>query len=135
MEKSKLGISVCLLGAFMFLTGYLGVTVMVLVAGYILLKEENMSLKKAAVGTIVMYLMFVALSLCIGVLDNVFDVFNFGGWMYGTGVYTVFNDFLSLLNSIVYLAEKVVFGLFALFALLGKEIKIPFVDKFVEKHL
>ena len=134
MEKSKLGISVCLLSALTFLTGYLGLTVMVLVVGYILLREENMSLKKNAVGTVALYLAFAALSICIGLLDNVFDLFNFGGWMYGTVAYTITNGFISTLNTIVSIAEKVIFGLLALFALLGKEVKIPVIDKFVEKH-
>ena len=134
MEKSKLGISVCLLSAFTFLTGYLGITVMVLVAGYILIREENVSLKKNAVGTVVLYLAFAALSLCIGLLDNVVDLFNFGNWMYGMGMYRLTTGFISTLNTLVYIAEKVVFGLLALFALLGKDVKIPVIDKFIEKH-
>lgn len=134
MEKSKLGISICLLSAFTFLTGYLGITAMVLVVGYILMREENMTLRKSAVGTVVWYLAFAALSICVGLLDNVFDLFNFGGWMYDSGMYTVTKGFISMLNTLVYIAEKVVFGLLALFALLGKEVKIPLVDKFVEKH-
>lgn len=134
MEKSKLGISVGLLSALTFLTGYLGITAMVLVVGYILIREENMTLKKNAVGTVVLYLAFLAISLCIGILDNVVDVFNFGGWMYGMLMYNITNGFISTLNCIVSIAEKVVFGLLAVFALLGKEVKIPLIDKFVEKH-
>lgn len=135
MEKSKLGISVCLLGAFTFLTGYLGVVPMIIVAGYILLKEDSKSLKKIAVGTIALSLALTALGLCIGVLDNIFSMFNLGGWMYGTVMYKITNGFITVLHTIVYLAEKIVFGLLALFALLGKEVKIPLIDKFVEKHL
>ncbi len=134
MEKSKLGISVVLLSALTFLSGYFGITVLVLVTGYVLIREENVSLKKNAVGTIVLYLAFSALSLCIGLLDNVFDLFNFGNWMYGMGMYKITTGFISSLNTLVYIAEKVVFGLLALFALMGKEVKIPLVDKFVEKH-
>lgn len=134
MEKSKLGISVVLLSALTFLSGYFGITVLVLVTGYVLIREENVSLKKNAVGTIVLYLAFSALSLCIGLLDNVFDLFNFGNWMSGMGMYKITTGFISTLNTLVYIAEKVVFGLLALFALMGKEVKIPLVDKFVEKH-
>lgn len=134
MEKSKLGISVCLLSALTFLTGYLGITVLVLVAGYVLIREDNMTLKKTAVSTIVLYLAFIALSLCIGALSSFIDILNFRGWMYGNTVYSVITSILSTLSQIVSLAQKVVFGLLALFALLGKEVKIPVVDKFVEKH-
>lgn len=136
MEKSKLGISVSLLGALTFLSGYFGITVLVLVAGYILLREENASLKKNAVGTIVLYLAFAALGLCISLLDGVFNLFNFGGWMYEYAYtfYDIWNSFISCLNTLVNIAEKVIFGLLALFALLGKEVKIPVIDKFLEKH-
>ena len=136
MEKSKLGISIALFAALMFLTGYLNVIVMVLLAGYILLREENTYLKKTAVGTVVLFLAFAALSLCIGLLSNVFSFFNFGNWMYEYvySAYKVTNSFFSSLNTLVDIAEKIVFGLLALFALLGKEVKIPVIDKFLEKH-
>ncbi len=135
MEKSKLGLSIALLSAVMFLTGYLGLTGMVLVGGYILLKEENVTLKKTAVGTIILYLFFTLISLCIGVLDNVLDVFNFGNWMYRFGMYTLTNNVFSFLNNIVSLAEKIVFGLFAMLAFFNVQVKIPLVDKLVDKHL
>ncbi len=134
MEKSKLGISIGLLSAITFLSGYAGITAMVLVVGYILLREENMTLKKNAVSTVVLYLVFLVLSMCIGALDNVLSFLDFGNWMYKIGFSIYSNALISKLNVIVYLAEKVVFGLLALFALSGKEVKLPFVDKFVEKH-
>ena len=134
MEKTKLGISVALFSALTFLCGYFGITVLALVAGYILLREENKSLKKVAVSTIVLYLAFAALTICVGLLSNFFSLVNFGGWMYGTTMYTVTNGFTSTLGTLVDIAEKVVYGLLALFAVLGKEVKIPVIDKFVEKH-
>lgn len=134
MEKSKLGLSIGLLSALMFLTGYANITAMLLVAGYILIREESRVLKKHAVGTIVLYLAFMVLNICIGLLENLFAMSNVGGWMYDTVLYVVTNGFFSTLNYIVAIAEKVVFGLLAVFALGGKEIKIPLIDKFVEKH-
>lgn len=134
MEKSKLGISLALFSALTFLSGYFGITVLVLVAGYTLIREENSYLKKTAVGTLVLYLAFAALMLCINLLGNVIDLFNFGNWMYEVGVASITNGFLSTLRNLVYIAEKVIYGLLALFALLGKEVKIPLINKFVEKH-
>ena len=134
MEKSKLGISIGLFSAFMFLSGYLGLTVLVLLAGYILIREESAVLKKNAVSTVVLYLAFAALSLCVGLLSNFVSLANFGNWMYGFGFYSVTSNFISTLNTLISIAEKVVFGLFALFALSGKEVKVPVISKFVEKH-
>lgn len=135
MEKSKLGISVCLLGMIVFLTGYLGITALALVAGYILLREENETLRRYAVYSIVMYIVFALISLCLGALGTVIDIINFRDWMYGSGFYSVLNSILSTISSIVSLAEKAAFGLFALCALFGKPVKFGAVDKVIEKHM
>lgn len=138
MEKTKLGISVCLMGALVFLTGYVGLTALVLVGGYILLKEESRTLKKYVVYTLVLYLMFLAASMVIAFVGNVFDILNFRSWMYSVDVintiYSIIRELLSTLSSILSIAEKLVFGLFAVCALTGKEIKIAALDKLVEKH-
>jgi len=134
MEKTKLGLSVCLMGALVFLSGYAGLTVIALVAGYVLLKEENEKLRKFAAYTIALYVGFMLVSLCISALDNVIDVINVDNWMYGGGFYDVFNVIISTLNYIVSLAQKVVFGLLAVGAFLDKDIKIAPLDKFMEKH-
>lgn len=134
MEKTKLGISVCLMSALVFLSGYAGLTVIALIAGYVLLKEEDAKLKKYAAYTIALYVGFTLLGMCISALDNVVDIFNFNNWMYGSGFYDIFGAIISFLTYIVSLAEKVLFGLFAVFAFLGKEIKVAFLDKFLEKH-
>lgn len=134
MEKTKLGISVCLLGMLVFLTGYAGITAVLLVAGYILLREENATVRKYAVYTIVFYLAFLLISICIGLLDNLIGIINFRSWMYGSTFYSVFISIISTLNGIVEIARKLVFGLFALCALFGRTIKIGALDKFIEKH-
>lgn len=135
MEKSKLGISVCLLGMIVFLTGYLGITALALVAGYILLKEENETLRKYAVYSIVIYIAFMLVSLCLGALGTVLDIINFRSWMYDSTIYSVIRSILSTIGSIVSLAEKAVFGLLALCALLGKPVKFGTLDKLIEKHM
>ena len=139
MEKTKLGISVGLMGALMFLSGYLGITALVLVGGYILLKEDSHTLKKYAVYTLVLYLAFLAATMVIGLANGVLNVVNFKNWIYsaphliGT-LYSVLLAILSTLSSIIALVEKIVFGLFAVCALLGKEIKFSALDKIVDKH-
>lgn len=138
MDKTKLGISVCLMGALVYLCGYLGITALILVGGYILLKEESEKLKKCVAYAVVLYLAFLAVSIVLGLIGNVFDILNFNGWMYSVDVistiYSIIRAILSTLNTIVTVAEKVAFALLAVGALAGKEIKIAFLDKFVEKH-
>ena len=138
MDKTKLGISVCLMGALVYLCGYLGITALILVGGYILLKEESEKLKKCVAYAVVLYLVFLAASIVIGLIGNVFDILNFNGWMYSVDVistiHSIIRAILSTLNTIVTVAEKVAFGLLAVGTLFGKDIKIAFLDKFVEKH-
>ena len=74
MEKTKLGISVCLMGALVFLSGYLGITALVLVGGYVLLKEESEKLKKCVAYALVLYLAFLVASVVVGFVGNVFDI-------------------------------------------------------------
>lgn len=138
MEKTKLGISVCLMGALVFLAGYAGFTVMALVAGYVLLREENAKLRKYAAYAITFFIGFILVNLCIDAVSNVFSIINIRGWMYSVDVistiYSVINTILSTLSMIVSLAEKLLFGLFAVCAFMNKDVKLAPLDKFLEKH-
>lgn len=139
MEKTKLGISVGLLGALVFVSGYTSLTVLALVGGYVLLKEENSTLKKYVVYAAALLIAFLAASMCISAIETVFDFLNFNSWMTSVdGLSTVYRVIMALfetLTDILYIAEILVFGFLALMALAGKEIKIAFLDKIVEKHM
>lgn len=139
MEKTKLGISVGLLGALVFVSGYTSLTVLALVGGYVLLKEENSTLKKYVVYAAALLIAFLAASMCISAIETVFDFLNFNSWMTSVdGLSTVYRIIMALfetLTDILYIAEILVFGFLALMALVGKEIKIAFLDKLVEKHM
>ena len=139
MEKTKLGISVGLLGALVFVSGYTSLTVLALVGGYVLLKEENSTSKKYVVYAAALLIAFLAASMCISAIETVFDFLNFNSWMTSVdGLSTVYRVIMALfetLTDILYIAEILVFGFLALMALVGKEIKIAFLDKLVEKHM
>lgn len=139
MEKTKLGISVSLLGALVFLSGYFGIAALVLVGGYVLLKEESEKLKNCAKYSLVLFLTFLAASILLELATGAFNVLNFNGWMYSVDVFDVIADILlailSSLSSILYIVKIVVFGIFTVGTLMGKEMKIAFIDKFVDKFL
>lgn len=138
MEKTKLGISVALMGALVFLSGYFGITVLVLVGGYIFLKEESRTLKKYVVYTLVFYLVFFAVTTLLGLVSNVLNVVNVNSWIYSVHVlstiYSFVRNCIAMLNSVISIVETLVFGLLAVGALLRKEIKLAVLDKFVDKH-
>lgn len=135
MQKTKLGISAALLGAAIYFCGlFSGYLLVFLLAGYCLLMEENVWLKKAAVKAVAVMLIFSLLSAVIGLIPDVIGVissiFNIFGGSFSIGflsnlVYAV-NRILDLLQTLLLL------GL-GLKALNQGTLPVPFVDKLVNK--
>ena len=100
MEKTKLGVSVGIFGAFLYVAalfgGYIAIT---LLAGYVLLMESNEWLKKTAVKAVATLACFSFLSLVIGLIPDAVEVV--------TGVFNVFFNFFgkgiypSVINTIL----------------------------------
>lgn len=137
MQKTKLGVSVAVMGAAMYFFGYFsGYTAMVLFAGYVLLMEENEWLKKTAVKAIATMVVFSLLSVLIGLIPNIFDFIRdicdlFGGYVSFSVIFKIQN----LLNSALRLVEAIVFLLLGLKALRQGTIKVPVVDSLVNKSM
>ena len=72
MQKTKIGISVGVMGAVMYFASLFGGYIpMLLLAGYIFLKEENIWLRKAAFKAVALMLVF---SACGAVISSVNDI-------------------------------------------------------------
>ena len=83
MQKTKLGISVGLMGALAYFGSLFGgYIVALLIFGYILLVEENPWLRKTAVKTLVLLVTFSIISYTIGLIPD-----------FITFIYTIFNVF------------------------------------------
>lgn len=137
MQKTKLGVSVAVVGAAMYFFGYFsGYTAMLLLAGYVLLMEENEWLKKTAVKAVATTVVFSLLSVLIGLIPNVFDLIQdvcdlFGGYVSFSVIFKIQN----LLNAILRLVEAIVFLLLGLKALRQGTVKVPVVDNLVRKSM
>lgn len=135
MQKTKLGVSVAVLGAAVYFAGlFSGYTITIIMAGYILLMEENVWLKKSAVKSVALMIAFSALSVllglipdAIGVIGNVVGIF---GGSFRISVLT--NTFYMLINALN-LLEKILFLILGLKALNQGTIKVPVIDKLVDK--
>ena len=137
MEKTKLGMSVGLMGATVFLIALVGgYTPLLLIGGYIFFKEDNLWLKKNVVKAFVISLVcsiaYYALGLIPDVLGLLLDAVGLAG----------LNISLSFINNIVYLLrdavnilETVILLLCGLTALNMGSVKFAFVDDIVEKHM
>lgn len=137
MQKTKLGVSVAVVGAAMYFFGFFsGYVATLILAGYVLLLEENEWLKKTAVKAVATMLVFSLLSVLIGLIPNVFDLIQdvcdlFGGDVSFLVIYRIQN----LLNSALRLLETVVFLFLGLKALRQGTIKVPVVDNLVNKSM
>ena len=68
MQKSKLGMSMSLLAALIFFTGLLGITPLLLIAGYVILVEQNEYLKSCATKAVLIVVLTTAVAAVVGIL-------------------------------------------------------------------
>lgn len=138
MEKTKIGISVTLFAATVYLLGLFGgYVVIALVVGYVLLKEDSAWLKKQCIRTVALMLLF---SLAYGVLGLIPDFFSIISNILSTltNSYVSFNvidRIYSVLYGLLDIAKVVLFVLLALGALKQAEGKLPVIDDLIDKTL
>ena len=135
--KTKLGLSVALMTVLLYCSGIFGgLTVLVLVAGYILLAEENTALRQTAAK--VLTLVF-AVTLAAQVLNLVPEVLNVIPHLLSIfGVYfsiPYVQNIFAFLSNLLYLAQDILLLVMGAFALLGKNLPIKPLDDFVGKHI
>lgn len=137
MEKTKLGISVGIVAAAIYFVAYFGGYVpAILMAGYVLIAEENQWLKRSAVKAVATLACFSALFAVIGLLPDALswigslvDLFN------GSFSYSVVSKILSVITEALDIAKTVIFLMLGVKALTQATIKVPFVDNFLNKYM
>lgn len=136
MQKTKLGLSVGLLAAITYLLPLINSTVFFIVVAYVLIREENIWLKKTVVKATIIYLFLQIipniLSIGYSTLNNslLSNIFN-------TIMYRIpFVFGLFGLISVLFSAFKYVICIaFAILALKQGTIKIGFLDNFINHHM
>lgn len=137
MEKAKLGVSVGLLAAVVYLFGLVGGYIVTgLLVGYILLKEENTWLKKQSVIAVILMLAFSVISVVLNIIPNLTGMFNsfigiFGGYI----SFSFIDRILSFFNYILNILETVVFVLLGINAFMKGKFKVPVLEGFLDKHM
>lgn len=136
MEKTKLGITVGLMGAAIYFMGLISIVPMILLAGYVLLLENNEWLKKAAVKAVAIYVVFAIIPILLGLVGNVFGILNIVvGWLPGTFRFEVIGSIDYLLMSAVDLVRTLVFLVCGFTAMSQGSIKVGLIDKIVNKNM
>lgn len=137
MQKTKLGVSVGVLGAAIFFSGlFSGYVITIILVGYVLLMEENIWLKKAGVKAIALMMGFSILSALIGLIPDVIGVINGFCTMFG-GYFTV--DFITglqgALSYILGLIETILLLMLGFKAFTMGTVTLPIIDRLVNKEI
>ena len=128
-QKSKLGISVALLGAGMFFLGIVSYLALIAVAIYIFIREDNTWLRKTALFAVILAVFFAAVNFVLGAITGLISAASNIVLMISIAS-TVF----SVLTTLVNIAEFVLLLLFGFMALGGKSLNIGFINKLYDKH-
>ncbi len=137
MQKTRLGITVGALGAMTCFAGFFGgYLVVILLAGYVLLFEENMWLQRIVVKTVVLMVFF---SILVSVLNLIPDALGFVGDIAAVfdGHFSVakVNQVVTVLIGGISIVEKVLFLGLGFKALHQRTIVIPLIDSAVSEYM
>ena len=135
MQKTKLGLSVGLVGAGLYFLGLFSFTPAFLLAAYVLLREDNEWLKKAAVKMVAVLLVFYLLGLAVSCIDEVFSIINvFVSWGGGSTVRVPLR-LTDLLDYILWFAKVIVMAMLGFKALRLGSVAVGPVDKIVDSNM
>lgn len=142
MEKTKFGVSVGLLSALCYFTGYFSFTSCVILFAVILACSESVAAKKNASQALVLSVLFSLIATVLGWLSGTYlDMIStlsgwFMDWFSWYNAYDILSklDIMGFLNGIWGLLELVLMIIFVIKSFKGKNIKIPVVTKIVNKH-
>lgn len=136
MLKTKLGISIALVGAAMYFLGAISFTPAVLLAGYVLIVEENEWVKRQAAKMVGVVVLFSLLSIAVGWIDDVVGVLNIIVRWFNSDVYlSVPANLTSLCRYIISIAKEVLLLVMGFRALGMKNVKLGLIDKPLDKFM
>ncbi len=137
MEKTKLGISVGIMGALLYAIGlFAGYLITIAAVAYVLIREESSWLRKTAVKIIALVFLFPVIRTALGVIPDLIsfvdDIMNIFDEYFTLNVVT---RIITVLLDIVNIAEYVIFIILGFMALNQKTLKLPLLDSAIGKHM
>lgn len=135
MKKSNLGVSVGFIGALAYLAAFLNSFVgLLLIVGYVLLREENIWLRKNALKALVLYIGFLLLSVVVRLIPNFFGLLNtFLSIFRFNFVSIVFTGIFATLTKLLTYGAKLLYLALGVMALTQRTIAFAPLDKFIDK--
>ena len=136
MEKGKLGLSIPLMMFIVLLSGVLGYIPVILIAGYILIKEENILLRKTAVFSLMIALVVGIISFILSSLSG-FSMFFVNSDIFSVLAFpmVMIVKFISGILELIIFAKNILLIVLSVLALSSRPLNLSFLDKFCDKHL
>ena len=137
MQKTRLGISVGLLGAAIYFMGlFSGYLLAVLLAGYVLLFEENSWLRKNAVKAMSVMAVFSLLITVLNLVPNAIGFINDVVSIFGGSFSVAFlSNLISAAVAALNIIEKLLIIGLGVKALTQGTIAVPVVDNLINKYM
>jgi hypothetical protein len=136
--KTKIGISAGVIAAAAyFIAAFDNFIPLLLIVGYILICEPGRWLKVSAVKALVIVIGFTLIGELIAFIPDLISFFN--SFSDDTNIKQLefvmgLTKVISIINTVLYLVEKVILLILGFFAVKGKSFNIGFIDNFITKH-
>ncbi len=137
MEKSKLGISLSLLGALAYFAAvFSGIFPLLVLLAYVFLREEDAYLKKNVLRALLLYIIFSVLINLVKLIPGGFAFLDefFNAFYWNTQSFFLIRMVGSIADALK-LLQTLLFILLGIATAAGKQFKIPFVDAQIDKHI
>ncbi len=137
MKKTKLGISVAMLGMLVcLLAGFGGYVILGITLGYVLLVEDNLWLRRNTLKICLLVLLAGFLRAMVGIVPDIISFINevlniFKGYLH----FSKLNEVISVLQSGISLLEKIIVVLMAVKSINQGTVRIKFIDNMLDKHI
>ena len=136
MNKIKLGVSAGLTGAILYFLVAISIIPAVILAGYILLKEENDWLKYQAVKMVMIVVIFGAINIGLNCIDDIFAIFNQVIGIFAKNVHiAVPLGLTGILSTVCSLLRNIVLIWSGINALNFKTVYVASIDELVSKNM
>lgn len=136
MQKTKLGISVGMLGAALYFLGLISVLGLLIVGGYVLLFESNDWLKKSVIKAVAVIIGFSLLSLIISFGNDIFSVINgILSWFSSTTHVSWPLNIDAIANGVINGLEKLVLVILGFKAFTQGDLKVAPIDRVIDKNM
>ena len=140
MQKTRFGLSVGLAGAILYFLGLFGgFFSVVLAAGYLLVTEDNIWLKRTAAKAIGTTILFAFISAVVGYFVSGLDGIKTLLLLAGIDNIGIITTVVSMVNGFILgsvnILKFVIFLILAIKAFGQRTMFVPLVDNFINKHM